>query len=394
MDQAARRRRRLVEDQGLGFDTRAIHAGQPPDPATGAVVTPIYQTSTYAQDGVGGHKGYEYSRSSNPTRAALERCLASLEEARFGFAFASGMAAEDAVARTLPLCGGHLVIPHDAYGGTYRLIARLLEADFTAVDLSDEAALEAAWRPDTAAVWVETPTNPLLSIVDIAAVASFARARGAVCVVDNTFATPWLQRPLSLGADIVVHSSSKYLGGHSDVVGGFAACNDPALSETLGLVQRAAGAVPGPFDCFLVLRGVKTLSLRMARHCANAAVLVDLLCSHPMVSSVRYPGLPSHPGHGVATRQMRDYGAMIAFTVHGGEEAALAVVSRTRLFTLAESLGGVESLIGHPARMSHAAVVGSPLEVDPALIRLSVGIEDVEDLAADLRQALDSVGGR
>ncbi len=301
------------------------------------------------------------------------------------------MAAEDAVARSLPLRSGHLVIPHDAYGGTYRLVAKLLDVEFTAVDLSDRAALEAAWRPETAAVWVETPTNPLLGIVDIAAVAAFAHARGAVCVVDNTFATPWLQRPLGLGADVVVHSASKYLGGHSDVVGGFAACNDPALADTLGLVQRAAGAVPGPFDCFLVLRGVKTLSVRMARHCANAAAVVELLCAHPAVAGVRYPGLASHPGHDVATRQMRDYGAMVAFTVHGGEEAALALAGRTRLFTLAESLGGVESLVGHPARMSHAAVVGSPLEVDPALIRLSVGIEDPADLVADLRQALDSL---
>jgi cystathionine gamma-synthase len=357
------------------------------------VVTPIYQTSTYAQQGVGGHKGYEYSRASNPTRAALERCLASLEDARFGFAFASGMAAEDAVIRSLARSGdrGHLVIPHDAYGGTYRLVARLLDTDFTAVDLSDLAAVEAALRPDTDVVWVETPTNPLLGVVDIAAVAARARAHQAVCVVDNTFATPWLPRPLALGADVVVHSSSKYLGGHSDVVSGFAACNDPDLADAIGLVQRGAGAVPGPFDCFLVLRGVKTLSLRMARHCANAAAIVDLLGAHPAVASVRYPGLASHPGHAIAARQMRDYGAMISFTVRGGEDAALAVAARTRLFTLAESLGGVESLIGHPARMSHAAVVGSPLEVDPALIRLSVGIEDAADLVADLRQALDSV---
>jgi cystathionine gamma-synthase len=299
------------------------------------------------------------------------------------------MAAEDSVIRALG--PGHLIIPDDAYGGTYRLVGGLLEADFTPVDLADRAALEAAWRPDTVAVWVETPTNPLLSVVDIAAVSEVAHGRGGVCVVDNTFATPWLQRPLRLGADVVVHSSSKYLGGHSDVVGGFAACNDAALADRLGLVQRAAGAVPGPFDCFLVLRGVKTLSLRMARHCANARAVVELLCSHRAVAVVRYPGLPSHPGHDIASRQMGDYGAMVSFTVHGGEEAALALASRTRLFTLAESLGGVESLIGHPARMSHAAVVGSPLEVDPALVRLSVGIEDAADLVADLAQALDSL---
>jgi len=328
----------------------------------------------------------------------LERCLASLEDARAGFAFASGMAAEDAVLRVLrPRAPGgsrggspgHLIIPDDAYGGTYRLVAGLLDADFTPVDLSDRSALEAAWRPETVAVWVETPTNPMLSLVDIAAVARFARERGAVCVVDNTFATPWLQRPLSLGADVVVHSSSKYLGGHSDVIGGFVACNDPDLASAIGLVQRTAGAVPGPFDCFLVLRGVKTLSLRMARHCTNAAAVVEALCAHPAVAGVRWPGLPSHPGHDVAARQMRDYGAMVSFTVHGGAGAALAVAARTRLFTLAESLGGVESLIGHPARMSHAAVVGSPLEIDPALLRLSVGVEDAADLVADLRQALD-----
>ena len=268
----------------------------------------------------------------------------------------------------------------------------MLEIDFTAVDLSDLAALEAAWRPETAMVWVETPTNPLLNIVDIAAVAELGRRRGAVTVVDNTFATPWLQRPLELGADIVVHSATKYLGGHSDVVGGFVACNDPQLAESIGFVQKAAGAVPGPFDCFLVLRGVKTLAVRMARHCANARVLVDLLRSHPAIKEVRYPGLPEHPGHAVAARQMRDFGAMVSFVVAGGEEAAMALVCSTGVFTLAESLGGVESLIEHPARMTHASVVGSPLAVDPGLVRMSVGIEDPTDLSADLRQALDRLG--
>jgi cystathionine gamma-synthase len=375
-----------------GFDTRAIHVGQPPDPATGAVVTPIYATSTYAQEGVGSHKGFEYSRSSNPTRVALEACLASLEGARFGLAFASGMAAEDAVLRRLR-AGQHVLIPHDAYGGTYRLIARVLHANFTAVDLSDVGAVEAAWRPGTAMVWVETPTNPLLGIVDIGAVAAFAHERGATCVVDNTFATPWLQQPLTLGADVVVHSATKYLGGHSDVVGGFVACNDAELAASIGFVQNAAGAVPGPFDCFLVLRGVKTLSVRMARHCANAEAVVELLTAHPAVAQVLYPGLASHPGHDVAARQMRHFGAMVSFAVRGGEKAAMAVVSDTRLFTLAESLGGVESLIEHPARMTHASVVGSPLEVDPGLIRISVGIEDAVDLVADLGRALDRLPG-
>ena len=375
---------------GLGFDTRAIHVGQPPDPATGAVVTPIYQTSTFAHEGVGHHKGYEYSRSQNPTRSALEQCLASLEGARFGSCFASGMAAEDAILRRLKP-GQHLLLPHDAYGGTYRLLARVLHADMTTVDLSDLAAVAAAWRPETDLVWVETPTNPLLGIVDIAAIAAFAHQRGARCVVDNTFATPYLQQPLSLGADVVVHSATKYLGGHSDVVGGFVGCNDPELAESIAFVQRAAGAVPGPFDCFLVLRGVKTLSVRMDRHCANAEAVVALLTTHPAVVDIRYPGLPTHAGYDVATRQMRRYGAMISFSVQGGEDAALAVVAATKVFTLAESLGGVESLIEHPARMTHASVVGSPLAVDPGMIRISVGIEDAGDLVADLRQALDSL---
>jgi len=375
---------------GLGFDTRAIHVGQPPDPAFGAVVMPIYATSTYAHEAVGKHKGYEYSRSQNPTRTALEQCLASLEGARFGSCFASGMAAEDAVLRRLKP-GQHLILPHDAYGGTYRLLARVLDANLSTVDLSDLAAVRAAWRPETALVWVESPTNPLLGIVDIAEIAQFAHDRGAVCVVDNTFATPWLQQPLALGADVVVHSATKYLGGHSDVVGGFVGTNDPDLAEQVAFVQRAAGAVPSPFDCFLVLRGVKTLSVRMERHCDNADAIVRLLSEHPAVTDIRYPGLVSHPGHEVATRQMGRYGAMISFSVRGGEEAALAVVAATKVFTLAESLGGVESLIEHPSRMTHASVVGSPLAVDPAMIRISVGIEDAADLVADLRQALDSL---
>jgi cystathionine gamma-synthase len=267
--------------------------------------------------------------------------------------------------------------------------SRVLELDFTAVDLADVAAVEAAWRPETAMVWVETPTNPLLGIVDIAAISAFARQRGAVCVVDNTFATPWLQRPLELGADVVVHSATKYLGGHSDVLGGFVGTSDPELARSVGFIQNAAGAVPGPFDCFLVLRGVKTLAVRMERHCANSRAVVDLLCAHRAVVSIRYPGLANHPGHDVAARQMRDFGAMVSFVLRGGEEAAMALVADTSVFTLAESLGGVESLIEHPARMTHASVVGSPLAVDPGLVRLSVGIEDAADLVADLQQALD-----
>ncbi|MBV8387591.1 MAG: cystathionine gamma-synthase [Acidimicrobiia bacterium] len=377
----------------FGFETRAIHAGQAPDQTTGAVVTPIYQTSTYAQDEVGVHRGYEYSRTANPTRTALERCLASLESAASGFAFSSGMAAEDAVLRVLP-ADSHVIIPNDAYGGTFRLIDKVFGPNglqYSAVDLSDREQIERAWRPNTRLVWLESPTNPLLGIVDIGAVARLARERGARCVVDNTFATPYLQQPLALGADIVVHSTTKYLGGHSDVVGGFVAVNDVNLATHIAYLQNAVGAVPGPFDCFLVLRGVKTLAVRMERHCANARAVVELLERHPSVASVRYPGLPTHPGHEVAARQMRDFGGMVAFTLAAGEDAALKLVSRTRLFTLAESLGAVESLIEHPAQMTHASVAGSELAVDPALVRVSVGLETAGDLVDDLRQALDSV---
>ncbi|HLF99910.1 MAG TPA: cystathionine gamma-synthase [Acidimicrobiia bacterium] len=375
-----------------GFETRAIHVGQDPDPTTGAVIVPIYQTSTYAQDAVGVHKGYEYARTGNPTRTALERCVASLEGAARGLAFASGMAAEDAVWRLLSP-GDHVVIPHDAYGGTYRLAKRVHEAlgvAHTPVDLSDPDALAAAWRDHTRMVWIETPTNPLLGIVDIHAVASFAHERDALCVVDNTFATPYLQRPLAHDADVVVHSATKYLGGHSDVVGGFVALNDDALAERLAFLQNAVGAVPGPFDCFLVLRGVKTLALRMDRHCANAAEVAFMLAEHERVDRVLYPGLADHPGHAVAARQMRDFGGMVSFIAAGGEAAAREIVARTRIFLLAESLGGVESLIEHPASMTHASVEGSPLAVDPALVRISVGIEDVDDLLNDLGAALDA----
>jgi cystathionine gamma-synthase len=375
-----------------GFETRAIHDGQPPDPTTGAVVPPITLATTFAQRAVGEHAGYEYARTGNPTRHALEVCLASLESAAHGFAFASGMAAEDAVLRLLS-SGDHVVIPHDAYGGTYRLVAGVHEPaglGWSVADLGDPAALRAALRPETKLVWIETPTNPRLSIVDIAEVAAVAHEHGALVAVDNTFATPYLQRPMELGADIVVHSSTKYLGGHSDVVGGFVGVDDDELAERLAFVQNAVGAVPSPFDCYLVLRGLKTLGVRMDRHCANARAVVALLAEHPAVTEVLYPGLPSHPGHEVATRQMRDFGGMVSFAAAGGEPAALALVAKTRLFTLAESLGAVESLVEHPARMTHASAEGSPLAVDPALVRLSVGLESPDDLVRDLQIALDA----
>jgi cystathionine gamma-synthase len=372
-----------------GFETRAIHAGQAPDPASGAVVPPLSVSTTFAQSSVGEHHGFEYSRSGNPTRAALEECVASLEGARRAVAFASGLAAEDAVLRTLAV-GHHVVIPDDAYGGTFRLVDRVWSLSYTACDLSIDA-LAGAWRDDTRLVWVETPTNPLLSIVDIAAVSEFAHRRGALLVVDNTFATPYLQQPLALGADVVVHSATKYLGGHSDVVGGVAAAVDTDVGDRLAFHQNAAGAVPGPFDCYLVLRGIKTLAVRMERHCTNAAAVAEFLAGHPAVASVRYPGLAHHPGHEVAARQMRDFGGMVSFIVKGGEPAALEVARSTSIFTLAESLGAVESLIEHPHRMTHASVAGSSLEVDAGLLRLSVGIETVSDLIADLSSALDRV---
>jgi cystathionine gamma-synthase len=377
------------------LETRVVHAGQEPDPTTGAVVPPITLASTFAQDAVGAHRGYEYARSANPTRAALEKCIAELEGAAHGLAFASGMAAEDALLRAALQTGDHVIIPVDAYGGTYRLVARVYEPagiTWSAVDLTDLDALAAGWRDETRLVWVETPTNPLLTMIDIAAVAAFAHERGALVVVDNTFATPYLQQPLTLGADVVVHSSTKYLGGHSDVVGGLVAVDDRELASRIAFVQNAAGAVPGPFDCYLVLRGVRTLAVRMDRHCENARAAAALLAEHHAVDQVLYPGLPSHPGYDVARRQMRDFGGMVSFTLAAGEDAALKVVASTRLFTLAESLGAVESLIEHPARMTHASAAGSPLACDPALVRLSVGIESAEDLVADLRQALDAVG--
>jgi cystathionine gamma-synthase len=374
-----------------GFETLAIHAGQDPDGATGAVVPPIHLATTYAQDGVAAHRGFEYSRSGNPTRATLETALAALEAAPFGFAFASGMAAEDAVLRILRP-GDHLVIPDDAYGGTYRLIARV-HADygtlFSPVDLTDPDALAAAFRPETRLVWLETPSNPMLRIGDIEAIAEIAHGHGARLVVDNTFATPYLQQPLELGADIVVHSTTKYLGGHSDVVGGFVATGDEEVADRIGFLQNATGAVPSPFDCYLLLRGIKTLAVRLDRQCASAMAVARMLAEHPAVRSVMYPGLESHPGHDLAKRQMRDYGAMLSFTLRGGELAALDVAASTGIFTLAESLGAVESLIEHPGRMTHLSVAGSELEVDPALLRLSVGLETVDDLVADLSIALE-----
>jgi len=381
----------VTEPDSDGFETRAIHAGQDPDPTTGAVNVPVYQTSTFAQPGVGHDPEYSYARTANPTRRALERCLASLEGAAHGLAFSSGMAATDAVLRRLGPAD-HVLLPHQGYGGTWKLVSKLLPVRFDTVDQSDLDAVAAAWRPETRLVWVESPTNPTLAIVDIEALAGLAHERGALCVVDNTLATPYLQRPLELGADVVIHSTTKYLGGHSDVVGGFVACNDDDLAAAIALVQHTAGAVPGPMDCFLVLRGVKTLAARMDRHCRNAAEVAHALAAHPAVKDVRWPGLASHPGHELAGRQMRGYGGMVAFTLAGGETAARAVAGSTRLFTLGESLGGVESLLGYPTLMSHAAVAGTSEAVDPALLRLSVGIEDAADLVSDLTQALDSLG--
>jgi cystathionine gamma-synthase len=375
-----------------GFNTRAIHAGQEPDPATGAVVVPVHMTSTYKQDGVGGLRGgYEYSRSGNPTRTALQEALAALEEGSTGLAFASGLAAEDALLRTVCAPGDHVVLPGDAYGGTFRLVSRVFSrwgVEHTPVDLNDLDALRAAIRPTTRVVWCETPTNPLLNVSDIAALAQVAHDAGALLVVDNTFASPYLQRPLTLGADVVVHSTTKYLGGHSDVVGGALIAADADLGEQLAYHQNAMGAVAGPMDSWLVLRGLKTLGVRVDRHGGNATRIAEFLLGHPAVGDVLYPGLPQHRHHEIAAKQMSGFGGMLSFRLRGGEEAALKVCERTQLFTLAESLGGVESLIEHPHRMTHASAAGSPLEVPADLVRLSVGIEDVDDLLADLDQAL------
>jgi cystathionine gamma-synthase len=376
-----------------GFATRAIHAGQDPDPQTGSVVVPIHATSTFAQDGVGGLRdGYEYARTGNPTRTALEACLAALENGRHGRAFASGMAASDVLLRATCRPGDHVVIPDDAYGGTFRLIDKVFRhwgIEHTAVAQSDLDAVRAAMRPTTRLVWCETPTNPLLTIADIAGLAGIAHDAGARLVVDNTFATPYLQTPLRLGADVALHSTTKYLGGHSDVIGGALITDDAELDEQVAFLQNGAGAVPGPFDAWLTLRGIKTLAVRMERHCDNAERVAAVLQAHPAVTGVRYPGLDTHPGHEVATKQMRRFGGMVSFTVRGGAAVALAVCARTRVFTLAESLGGVESLIEHPGRMTHASTTGTQLEVPAELIRLSVGIEDAEDLIDDILAALE-----
>ena len=375
-----------------GFATRAIHAGQDPDPTTGAVVTPIYQVSTYKQDGVGGlRNGYEYSRSANPTRTALEAAVAALEQGVRGLAFASGLAAEDALLRTVLAPGDHIVVPDDAYGGSYRLFAKVLErwgVEHTPVHLADVDGVRAAVQPGrTKVVWAETPTNPLLTIADIPALADVAHEVDALLVVDNTFATPYLQTPLTLGADVTLHSTTKYVGGHSDVVGGALVVREPELGERIAFHQNAMGGIAGPFDAWLTLRGLKTLAVRMDRHCDNAERVAQWLHEDPRVGAVLYPGLDSHPGHDVAKRQMTRFGGMISFRA-GDEETALRVCDRARVFTLAESLGGIESLIEHPGRMTHASVAGSQLEVPADLVRLSVGIEDVGDLLADLDQAL------
>ncbi|WP_222194028.1 cystathionine gamma-synthase [Modestobacter italicus] len=376
-----------------GFNTRAIHAGQDPDPATGAVIPPLHLTTTYKQDGVGGLRGgYEYSRSANPTRDTLQTALASLEQGTRGMTFASGLAAEDTLLRTVCRPGDSVVLGGDAYGGTYRLISRVLEpwgVTHTPVDLNDLDAVRAAVAPeDVRVIWCETPSNPLLNVSDIAALAEIAHASGTLLVVDNTFASPYLQQPLTLGADVVVHSTTKYLGGHSDVVGGALVVSDADLGERLAYHQNAMGAVNGPFDAWLVLRSLKTLGVRMDRHSANAGRIAEWLLEHPAVGDVLYPGLPQHRNHEIAAKQMSGFGGMISFRLKAGEEAALRVCERAQLFTLAESLGGVESLIEHPHRMTHASAAGSPLEVPADLVRLSVGIEDVDDLLADLDQAL------
>ena len=371
----------------MDFETRAIHAGQEPDPATGAVTTPIYQTSTYAQEAVGVHKGYDYARVANPTRTALEECLASLEGADHGHAFSSGLGAATSIMHLVDP-GDRVVCVNDVYGGMYRMFAQVYEPKGYRFDyVTPDELLAPGALADTRLVWIESPTNPLLNVVDIAAVARAAHEAGALLVVDNTFATPYLQTPLDLGADIVVHSTTKYLGGHSDVVGGFAGTNDPTIADRLRFLQKSLGAVPGPFDAWLVLRGLKTLAVRMDRHCANAREVVAFLSEHPRVEHVHYPGLADHPGHALAARQMRDFGGMVSFTV-ATEDEAVELVARTEVWTLAESLGGVESLIEHPYRMTHAATATGPFASPRNLVRLSVGIESAGDLVRDLEQAL------
>jgi cystathionine gamma-synthase len=375
-----------------GLSTKAIHAGFRPDPATGAVNAPIYASSTFAQDGVGGLRGgYEYARTGNPTRAALEASLAAVEEAAYGRAFASGMSATDCALRAVLRPGDHVVIPDDAYGGTFRLIDKVFTQwgiDYTAVSLSDLDAVRAAITPQTRLIWVETPTNPLLSIADIAGIAQIAAASDSKVLVDNTFASPALQQPLTLGADIVLHSTTKYIGGHSDVVGGALLTSDEELDTAFAFLQNGAGAVAGPFDAYLTMRGLKTLVLRMRQHSENATLVAEFLSEHPAIATVLYPGLPNHPGHEVAAKQMSGFGGMVSVRMAGGPEAARKLCASTEIFILAESLGGVESLIEHPGAMTHASTAGSQLEVPDDLVRLSVGIEDSADLLADLEQAL------
>ena len=375
-----------------GLSTKAIHAGFRPDPATGAVNAPIYASSTFAQDGVGGLRGgYEYARTGNPTRAALEASLAAVEEAEYGRAFASGMAATDCALRAVLRPGDHVVIPDDAYGGTFRLIDKVFTQwgiDYTAVSLADLDEVRAAITPQTRLIWVETPTNPLLSIADIAGIASIAATSNAKVLVDNTFASPALQQPLTLGADIVLHSTTKYIGGHSDVVGGALLTSDEELDTAFAFLQNGAGAVAGPFDAYLTMRGLKTLVLRMRQHSENATLVAEFLSEHPAIATVLYPGLPGHPGHEVAAKQMSAFGGMVSVRMAGGPEAARKLCASTEIFILAESLGGVESLIEHPGAMTHASTAGSQLEVPDDLVRLSVGIEDSADLLADLEQAL------
>ncbi|HSL66137.1 MAG TPA: cystathionine gamma-synthase [Gaiellaceae bacterium] len=374
----------------MDFETRAIHEGQEPDPATGAVIVPIYQTSTYVQEEVGKHKGYDYSRVANPTRHALETALASLEEAEHGIAYASGLGATTTLMHLLSP-GDRVVLVADVYGGVYRMTSQVYAPKGYVFEYVPAEALnaDAAAHLDdrTRLVWIETPSNPMLNVVDVRAVADAAHAAGAILVVDNTFATPYLQSPLALGADVVVHSTTKYLGGHSDVVGGFVATNDHTVAERLRFLQKSLGAIPGPFDAWLVLRGIKTLALRMRQHSENARRVAEFLEGHDAVARVLYPGLPSHPMHELARRQMRDFGGMVSFLAHS-EEQALAICAATRLFSLAESLGGVESLIEHPARMTHASTADAPFAAPAELIRLSVGIESADDLLEDLEQAL------
>ena len=383
----------MTQSPNFHLETLAVHAGVEPDPHTGAVMTPIYQTSTFAQADVAQHKGYDYSRSDNPTRTALHGALAALEGGTYALAFASGMAAIDTILRLIKP-GEHVLSGNDVYGGTFRLFDKVLSAygiEFTFTDTTDETAVSAAIQPNTKLIWLETPTNPMLRLTDIATIAKLAQKAGVWLGVDNTFASPALQNPLALGADFVVHSTTKYIGGHSDVVGGAIILNDTAVYERLKFLQNAAGAVPGPMDCFLTLRGIKTLAIRMAQHCRNATQIAQFLADHPAVAEVIYPGLESHPQYELAQRQMKGPGGMISFILHGGEAAARLVARDTQLFTLAESLGGVESLIELPAPMTHASVADSPLAIDPGLVRVSVGIENAQDLINDLKNVLNKL---